>query len=166
MRYQNSVHFSSVTVKHRTPRTLLADLEAEFHFNLDPCPIAWTPEEPSGLELDWRGRRVFCNPPYGKGVSDWLRKGPDAHVAVFLLPARTDTIWFHTLVLPLATEVRFLQGRLRFGDGRGRAPFPSMIVVFRNYLVKEAMALDEDYWNFVEKTADEVDKWPAWLKGK
>jgi site-specific DNA-methyltransferase (adenine-specific) len=131
MRYQNSVHFSSVTVKHRTPKTLLAELYSEFHFDLDPCPIDYTPEEPDGLTLDWSGRRVYCNPPYGRGVANWLDKGPSADLAVFLLPARTDTIWFHRIVLPFASEIRFLQGRLKFGDGKGWAPFPSMIVVFR-----------------------------------
>jgi site-specific DNA-methyltransferase (adenine-specific) len=58
-------------------------------------------------------------------------KGLTADVAVFLLPARTDTIWFHDIVLKFAEEIRFLKGRLRFGDGAGQAPFPSMVVVMR-----------------------------------
>ena len=68
--------------------------------------------------------------PTGRTSPPRIRKGPEAAIAVFLVPARTDTIWFHELVLPLAREIRFLKGRLRFGDGQGRATFPSMVIVF------------------------------------
>lgn len=64
----------------------------------------------------------------------WLERGLEAEIAVFLIPARTDTKWFHDLVLPNAREIRFLKGRLKFGGATFNAPFPSMIVVFENGL--------------------------------
>ena len=81
------------------------------------------------------GRRVFCNPPYGRAIRDWVRKcalestAPDTLV-VALLPARTDTAWFHDYIYHRAKEIRFLRGRLHFNDAPNAAPFPSMIVVF------------------------------------
>ena len=61
-------------------------------------------------------------------------------MAVFLVPARTDTKWFHEICLPFATEIRFIKGRLRFGDGKNPAPFPSMIVVFESSRAKRELA--------------------------
>ena len=118
--------FTAKSWEWRTPAQLYEDLEAEFHFDLDPCPIG----SRNGLSIPWSNRRVFCNPPYGPGVKDWLARAPEAEIAVFLLPARTDTAWFHDLCLSGSVEIRFLRGRLRFNDA-GRAPFPSMLVIFR-----------------------------------
>jgi site-specific DNA-methyltransferase (adenine-specific) len=122
------VHYSSVTEHWATPQELLNELHEEFAFDLDPCPLCGSPD---GLLIPWKRRRVFCNPPYGPGIRKWLLRGTEADVAVFLLPARTDTIWFHEIVLRGASEIRFIRGRLKFGDNAGRAPFPSMIVIFR-----------------------------------
>lgn len=128
----NKVLFSSQSVHWPTPKALYADLNREFHFDFDPCPLGESVEDGSSpLFTPWTGHRVFCNPPYNKGITQFLERAPDAELAVFLLPARTDTKWFHNLVLPAAQEIRFIKGRLYFGDGDGRAPFPSMIVVFR-----------------------------------
>ncbi len=88
-----------------------------------PCPHC-------GAATIIKGFRVWVNPPYGPGVDRWLQRAGEADLSVFLLPARTDTRWFHELVLPCAQEVRFLKGRLRFGDSKNDAPFPSMIIVF------------------------------------
>jgi hypothetical protein len=74
---------------------------------------------------------VFINPPYRK-IAPWLERAHEAEVAVFLIPARTDTRWFHSIVLPHAKEIRFIKGRLKFGGAKTGAPFPSMIVVFEN----------------------------------
>lgn len=122
-----SVHFSSATHHWLTPQALYEALDGEFRFNLDPCPPDFATD---GLLLDWTGRRVFCNPPYGPSIPRWISKGPSAQLAVFLLPARTDTRWFHELCLPHAQEIRFLKGRLRFSEGAGSAPFPSMLAIF------------------------------------
>ena len=73
---------------------------------------------------------MFCNPPYGPGIRPFLERACEAQIAVFLIPARTDTRWFHEIVLPSAKEIRFIKGRLKFGDSENSAPFPSMIVVF------------------------------------
>ena len=123
------VLFSSVSDRWRTPEALYAALNAEFAFNYDPCPLD---EMVDGISMfaDWTGKRVFCNPPYGPGIKDWLKRAGEAELAVFLLPARTDTRWFHSIVLPKATEIRFIRGRLNFSSARKNAPFPSMIVIF------------------------------------
>lgn len=124
----SGVMFSSVSAEHATPEWLLVKLDAEFGFTLDPCPVGavW-----DGRLICWAGHRVFCNPPYGRGISSWLAKASEAVVAVYLLPARTDTKWFHEQVLR-AREVRFVRGRLRFGGAVHNAPFPSLVAVFDN----------------------------------
>lgn len=124
------VHFSSASDRWATPKAIHDGLDAEFQFDFDPCPLDSAFD---GLAVPWVGKRVFCNPPYGPAVGAWLKRGTEADLAVFLIPARTDTRWFHDIVLPLAHEIRFLRGRLRFNDDPDplkRAPFPSMVVVF------------------------------------
>jgi site-specific DNA-methyltransferase (adenine-specific) len=126
--------FSSAHVEWGTPPDLRRDLDVEFHFTLDPC----TPGQVwDGTALSWEGHRVFCNPPYGREIKNWLAKGTEAEVAVFLLPARTDAAWFHDYALK-AQEIRFFKGRLKFcenhiapRDGQDAAPFPSMLVIYR-----------------------------------
>ena len=78
---------------------------------------------------------VFCNPPYGRAISHWVRKAYQESrkadtTVVMLLPARTDTAWFHDYIYHRA-EIRFIRGRLKFGDARQSAPFPSMVVIFK-----------------------------------
>lgn len=85
--------------------------------------------------MDWGGSRVFCNPPYGREIGEWVRKcyeegHKEGTIVVMLIPARTDTRYFHDYILNRA-EVRFVRGRLRFGDAETGAPFPSMVVIFR-----------------------------------
>ncbi len=120
-----------------TPQEFFDKLNDEFHFTTDvcatsentKCPEYFTKEQ-DGLKQDWRGV-CWCNPPYGKGIDAWVRKAAQAKATVvMLLPARTDTKWFHDLVYGKA-EIRFVRGRLKFGCGGGCAPFPSMIVIFR-----------------------------------
>lgn len=130
------VHFSSASPHHATPPALLSSLGAEFGpFTLDPCPLAEVPQA-DGLALDWSGHVVYCNPPYGRGIGAWLAKGREAVRAVYLLPARTDTRWWHDHVWDAAADaprpgvrVRFLPGRLKFGGAANSAPFPSVVVV-------------------------------------
>lgn len=79
---------------------------------------------------------MFCNPPYGRQIFDWVKKcyeescKPNTTV-VMLIPARTDIRYFHEFIYHRATEIRFIRGRLKFGDGKAPAPFPSMVVVYR-----------------------------------
>lgn len=136
------VMYSSKTDQWATPTDFFKELDAEFHFNLDPCADEhnhkcerYFTEAQNGLTQDWGGCRVFCNPPYGKAISDWVRKCyEESHkantIVVLLIPARTDTKYFHDYILH-RSEVRFVKGRLKFGDAAAGAPFPSMVVVFR-----------------------------------
>lgn len=126
----NRVIFSSASDRWATPRAVYDALDAEFHFNFDPCPLDGTGDGTLPLYCNWTEKRVFCNPPYGPKLGDWLKRGLKADLAVFLIPARTDTRWFHDIVLPHAKEIRFIRGRLKFGGAIKSAPFPSMVVVF------------------------------------
>lgn len=123
--------FSSATGKWATPTDVYAALDAEFRFTLDPCPMddAERIFEQDGLLRSWAGERVFCNPPYGNGVGDWLAKAREAVVAAYLLPARTDTRWWHDYAMR-ADDIRFVRGRLKFGGAKNAAPFPSVILIF------------------------------------
>jgi site-specific DNA-methyltransferase (adenine-specific) len=123
---------SSKSWEWRTPAVLYAQLHAEFCFNFDPCPLGGDIDGSARLLNSWEGKRVFCNPPYGPEITRFLECWKDADLSVFLLPARTDTRWFHDICLPFASEIRFIRGRLRFGDATSSAPFPSMIVIFGN----------------------------------
>ena len=98
---------------------------------MDPCPLDGETDGSARLLNSWAGRKVYCNPPYGRQITKFLECWPDADLAVFLLPVRSDTRWFHKIVLPHAKEIRFLRGRLKFGGATNSAPFASMIVVFR-----------------------------------
>ena len=122
--------FSSASEHWATPADTYAALDAEFGFTLDPCPLSENPLE-CGLSRPWTGERVYCNPPYGRGVSAWLAKAKEATLAVYLLPARTDTRWWHDYAMQ-ADEIRFLRGRLKFGGSTNSAPFPSVVLVFHN----------------------------------
>ncbi len=123
------VHFLSGSVHWATPKELLQSLDKEFRFEDDPCPLFGE----GGLEREW-GTTVFVNPPYGREIGAWLEKAYKeslkGKVIVCLIPSRTDTRWWHEYVMR-ASEIRFLRGRLRFGDAHNAAPFPSAIVVFR-----------------------------------
>lgn len=127
----NRALFSSASDRWATPSAVYDALNREFAFDFDPCPLDGSSDGLAPLFCEWRGKRVFCNPPYGPGLSEWLRRAKEADVAVYLIPARTDTRWFHEIVLPAAAEIRFLRGRLKFGDAKAGAPFPSMVVVFK-----------------------------------
>jgi site-specific DNA-methyltransferase (adenine-specific) len=119
--------FSSVSEHWATPPEVFSRLNGEFNFTLDPCPL----EPPcDGLTRLWAGERVYCNPPYNREIPKWLAKAREAELAVYLLPARTDTRWWHEYAMK-ADEIRFLKGRLKFGGAKHGAPFPSCVVIFR-----------------------------------
>lgn len=110
----------------KTPDDLYNKLNSEFKFTLDPCPIH---PRRDGLKINWKGHRVYCNPPYGHGIENWIEKAREADLAVYLLPARTDTDWWHRMAMK-ANEIRFLRGRLKFKGAKYNAPFPSVILIF------------------------------------
>lgn len=114
-----------------TPKDLYNKLNEEFSFNCDPCPLNDHPTI-DGLSLDW-GTSTYVNPPYSK-PTPWIQKAIEeskkGNTVVMLLRGDTSTKWFHDLVFPNADEVRYLKGRLKFGN-KGPAPFASIVVVFR-----------------------------------
>ena len=135
------VMFSSATDNWATPQDFFDKLNAEFHFDLDVCADEsnhkcdkYYTKEQDGLAMPWKGT-VWCNPPYGREIGSWVRKALFASVGgatvVMLIPARTDTKWFHDYIYKRENvEVRFVKGRLKFGNSKNSAPFPSMVVVF------------------------------------
>jgi site-specific DNA-methyltransferase (adenine-specific) len=128
----------SATDEWATPQDLFAKLNEEFGFTLDAaasaenalCPAYYTKED-DGLSQRWHGV-VWCNPPYSS-LKKWIAKAAEAALGatvVMLIPARTDTAAWHDYIEGKA-EVRFIRGRLRFGESKYNAPFPSVVVVFR-----------------------------------
>jgi len=124
--------FSSASDRYPTPEYLYGELDNEFHFTFDPCPLDGEDDGTARLFSTWSGKKVFCNPPYGPAIRKFLDRWHEAVLAVYLLPARTDTRWFHEVCLPHAKEIRFLRGRLKFGGSKNSAPFPSMLVIFKS----------------------------------
>lgn len=137
--------FSSKTELWATPQKFYDKMNAQYNFTLDVCAIPenakcsnfFTPEI-DGLKQDWTGT-CWMNPPYGRGIIKWVKKAYDealvkkSCVIVALLPARTDTIWFHSYIYKKENvEIEFIKGRLKFGDGQNSAPFPSMLAVFNS----------------------------------
>lgn len=139
--------FSTERDDWRTPQDFFDKLDNEFHFTLDACASEsnykcenYYTVEDDGLSQDWSGQVVFCNPPYGRSeTGKWVKKGYEEGMkhnttVVMLVPARTDTKWFHDYIYNKA-EIRFIKGRLKFRSAEGkkpdRAPFPSMVVVYR-----------------------------------
>ena len=135
------VHYSSLTNEWKTPKELFDELNNEFHFTLDPCCSLenrkckkyYTIKE-DGLSKSWKDEIVFMNPPYGREIGKWVQKAYEESLqgalVVCLIPARTDTKYWHTYIFHKA-EIRFLKGRVKFSN-KGSAPFPSAIVIFKN----------------------------------
>ena len=131
--------FTSKSDEWETPQKTYDELNAEFNFTLDPCATHENHKcdnyytiKQNGLKPSWNNEIVFCNPPYSQ-IKDWVKKASEATggVVVLLIPARTDTKYFHEYIYHKA-EIRFIKGRLKFGDSKNSAPFPSMIVIFKN----------------------------------
>ena len=138
----NEAMFTSKTNEWATPQAFFDELDKEFNFTLDPCATPqnakcarYFTKEIDGLSQSWRGEIVFCNPPYGRDLSKWVAKAytetlSGATLVVMLIPARTDTSYFHDYIYK-KHEVRFIRGRLHFNESKCAAPFPSMVVVMR-----------------------------------
>jgi phage N-6-adenine-methyltransferase len=136
-----AVYFSSATDEWATPQNLFDALDRIFHFTLDVCATsanakcsAFYTREQDGLSQPWRGT-IWCNPPYGRAIPRWVERAFEAARAgatvVMLVPARTDTAWWHNYVRR-ADTVTLLRGRLKFGGTKNSAPFPSAIVTFNS----------------------------------
>ena len=133
------VMFSKKSDEWATPQNLFDKLNEEFGFTLDPCATKentkcekYFTQQEDGLYQSWCNEVVFCNPPYSQ-IKEWVKKCYDeagsAIKIVLLIPARTDTRYFHDYIYH-KSEIRFIKGRLKFGDSKNSAPFPSMIVIF------------------------------------
>jgi phage N-6-adenine-methyltransferase len=132
--------FSSETDEWETPINTFKDLDREFNFTLDvsandqnhKCDKYYT-KEIDGLKQTWGKRSCWMNPPYGREIGKWVQKAYEESLkestVVCLLPARTDTRWFHNYCVK--GEIRFIKGRLKFGNCKHNAPFPNMIVIFK-----------------------------------
>jgi len=148
-----NIYYRSISSEWETPEALYNELNAEFQFSLDPCSTddnhkcaKYFTKEDDGLSKTWEGETVWMNPPYGREIKQWIEKAhrearDNGVTVVCLIPARTDTSYWHDIIFPNA-EVRFLKGRVKFinkllpsyrKDGNFKvngAPFPSAIVIF------------------------------------
>lgn len=135
------VHYSSKSNEWATPQYLFDELDRDFNFTLDPCATDENAKcekyftiEDDGLIQDWSNEVVFMNPPYGRDIKHWIKKAYKESLkgatVVCLIPARTDTSYWHDYIFGKATDIRFLKGRLKFGESKNSAPFPSAIIVF------------------------------------
>ena len=135
---KNNVHFSSKTDLWSTPQDFFDRYNARFNFTLDVCAIPenakcslyFTPID-NGLAQQWVGS-CWMNPPYGRTIGSWVRKAfqsaQEGATVVCLLPARTDTRWWHDYCQ--RGRVEFIRGRLKFNGLKINAPFPSAVVIF------------------------------------
>lgn len=132
--------FSSNSDNWETPLDLFERLDQEFNFDLDVCANDFNTKcfnyytlKEDGLVQEWIGN-IWCNPPYGRNIGKWVKKAYESslngNLVVMLLPARTDTKWFHDYIYN-KSEIRFLKGRLKFSNSKASAPFPSMIVILK-----------------------------------
>ena len=139
MKNQINVHFSSATDMWATPQDFFNKYNAIYNFEIDVCAITdnakckkyFSPED-NGLMQEWRGV-CWMNPPYGRGIGEWMRKAYESSkqgaIVVCLVPARTDTAWWHDYAMK--GNIEFIRGRLKFGGSKNSAPFPSAVVVFK-----------------------------------
>lgn len=148
-----NVHFSSDRHDWRTPKAIYEPLNQIFKFTLDPCATpenalckSFFTQKENGLIQSWDSQRVFMNPPYGREIGDWVAKASQIKhgVVVCLLPARTDTKWWHDYVMS-ANAVLFVKGRVSFLGAPSSAPFPSVIVLFSD---QHSFSLHIDSWEF------------------
>lgn len=168
----DKVLFSSDKMDWATPQWLFDKLNDEFEFQLDVCADhnnhkcnSYITEDKDSLKWDWKQYKVatesfaspdlscFLNPPYGRGIGSWMKKAYEESlkgcVVVCLVPARTDTSWWWKYCIQ-ADEIRFIKGRLKFGNSKNCAPFPSAIIVFDGPK-KEKTPGDVWWWDVKEK---------------
>ena len=123
---------TSLSPHWATPKGLYEKLNSEFSFDFDPCPLC-NISNFDGLTCKW-GSSNFINPPYGRDICKWIARAVDVAqggaTCVLLIPSRTDTKWWHDYIMK-ADEIRFIKGRLKFGDSKNSAPFPSAIAIFK-----------------------------------
>ena len=135
----NPIHFSSKTDLWATPQSFFDKYNEKFKFTLDVCASKenakckkYFTKEDDGLKQEWSGV-CWMNPPYGREIIKWMKKAYESSVlgttVVCLVPARTDTKWWHDYAMK--GEIEFIRGRLKFGEAKTNAPFPSAVIVFK-----------------------------------
>jgi site-specific DNA-methyltransferase (adenine-specific) len=131
IRFNKEIQGTRSSDDYATPNKFYEKLNSEFKFDYDPCPFR---SDFDGLTTDWRGC-IYVNPPYSniepfiiKGLEE-LKNG-NAEKCVFLIPIRSDTKYWHNLVMNYATEIRFIKGRLNFNESKSPAPFPCVLIIF------------------------------------
>ena len=136
----SNIHFSSKTDLWYTPQDFFDKYDKKYGFVLDVCATddntkcnRWFTEEHDGLKQDWYGA-CWMNPPYGREIGKWMEKAylaakNNGAVVVCLVPSRTDTKWWHDFAMK--GDIEFIKGRLKFGDAKNSAPFPSAVVIFK-----------------------------------
>ncbi|WP_373749921.1 DNA N-6-adenine-methyltransferase [Jeotgalibaca porci] len=143
----NKGMMTSNTDMWATPQDFFDKLNKEFNFQLDVCAVSenakcdkYFSPEVDGLNQEWEGV-CWMNPPYGRAIGKWVKKAYESSLngatVVGLLPSRTDTKWWHEYCMK--GEVRFVKGRLKFGDGKSPAPFPSAVVIFSKNAKRNAL---------------------------
>lgn len=138
----DKVLFSSKSNEWATPQDLYDKLNNKYNFTLDPCSTIenhkcnkfYTIKE-NGLIQDWSNEIVFCNPPYGREIYDWVKKCYNEYLKgtkiVLLIPSRTDTKYFHEFLYNKPNiKIQFIKGRLKFGNSDNSAPFPILLAYF------------------------------------
>lgn len=147
----NAGMYSSATDKWNTPADLVDKLATVFDWDCDVCSSGtnvcdfYYDQEQDGLAQNWLGL-CWMNPPYGREIGAWMAKAASSGTTVVcLVPARTDTRWWHDNV-PQASLVVFIRGRLKFGGAKNSAPFPSAFVVFGSITDEQAIVLSSFGW--------------------
>jgi phage N-6-adenine-methyltransferase len=137
----NKDRFEAVKTDWETPQYLFDELTKEFNFSLDVAASSENAKTKryftvldNGLTKVWENEIVWCNPPYGTEVPKWLQKGLLSKslntTSVFLIPARTNTKWWHSLCMK-ASEIDFICGRPKFGESTHGLPFPLALIIFK-----------------------------------
>lgn len=147
---------SSKTNEWSTPQNLFDELNREFNFTLDPCATSVNHKcskfytiSDNGLSKDWSSDIVFMNPPYGGHTGDWIQKALEESkrgaVVVCLIVSSTDRSYWHNFIFPYASQIRFIRGRVTFGDAKTTAPFASAIVIFGGQYIEKIVYYKESY---------------------
>jgi phage N-6-adenine-methyltransferase len=136
----NNGMFTSATDLWATPQDFFDQQNSLYGpFDVDVCASAdnakcgvYFDQAIDGLKQTWAGN-CWMNPPYGREISKWMKKAYESAgagtVVVCLVPARTDTRWWHDYAIK--GDVVFIKGRLKFGGAKNSAPFPSALIIFR-----------------------------------
>ncbi len=126
----------------KTPQYFYDKLNKEYNFNFDPCPYQHDVSKWDGLEVEWKDRN-FINPPYSQKakenfVAKAIEESKKGKLCVMLLPVSTSTKLFHSQILPNASDIQFVEKRIKFSGVNTKGEFvsnkcgmhDSMIVIF------------------------------------